>query len=64
MGMLLGSAVPSIEVGQVITPLVLIIYMIFGGLFVNLDKVPVFLRWIQWISFISFTNKVYYLLKE
>jgi ABC-type multidrug transport system permease subunit len=64
MGMMLGSSVPSIEVGQIITPLVLIVYMIFGGLFVNLDKVPEVFRWIQWISFISYTNKVYINLKE
>jgi ATP-binding cassette subfamily G (WHITE) protein 1 len=55
---MLGSLVSSVEIAQVVTPLVLLILMIFGGLFVNLDRVPVVLRWIQWLSFISYTYKV------
>ncbi|KAI8900282.1 P-loop containing nucleoside triphosphate hydrolase protein [Globomyces pollinis-pini] len=59
LGLLISSAVPSTSVGQLVGPLVLILMMLFGGLLVNLDDLPVFLRWIQWISLISYSYKSY-----
>jgi ABC-2 type transporter len=38
-GLMIGSAVPNVQVGQIVAPLFLVILLIFGGLFVNLDKV-------------------------
>jgi hypothetical protein len=61
---MIGASVPTIDVGQIVTPLVLVIFLVFGGLFVNLDRVPVVLRWVQWISFISYTNKVIFAPKD
>jgi hypothetical protein len=57
LGLAVGSTVPSARVGQVIAPLVIVILLIFGGQFVNLESVPPSLRWIQYISFISYSNK-------
>jgi hypothetical protein len=37
--------------------MITLIFMLFGGLFVNLDSIPIFLRWIQWISLITYTYK-------
>ncbi|KAJ2999805.1 ATP-binding cassette sub- G member 2, partial [Globomyces sp. JEL0801] len=56
-GLLISSAVPSVQVGQIITPLCLLIFMLFGGVLLNIDKVPEFLRWIQYISMITYTTK-------
>jgi ABC-type multidrug transport system permease subunit len=56
-GLLIGSAVPNATVGQLVAPMIIIIFMLFGGLLLNLDNVPVFLRWIQWMSMISYTYK-------
>jgi hypothetical protein len=44
-------------VGQIVAPLIIVIFFLFGGLFVNLEKVPEVFRWIQWISTISYSNK-------
>jgi ABC-type multidrug transport system permease subunit len=57
LGVAIGSFVPSARVGQVIAPLVVVIFLIFGGQFVNLDNAPDSLKWIQYISFISYSNK-------
>lgn len=57
LGLMIGSFVPSARVGRIIAPLVVVIFLIFGGQFLNLDNVPVSLRWIQYISFISYSNK-------
>jgi ABC-type multidrug transport system ATPase subunit len=56
-GLLIGAAVPNATVGQLIAPMAVIIFLLFGGLLINLDSVPEFLRWIQWTSLISYTYK-------
>ena len=53
----ISASVPTVTIGQIVAPLVILIFFIFGGLFVNLDKVPVVFRWIQWLSWISYSNK-------
>ncbi|RKO89550.1 P-loop containing nucleoside triphosphate hydrolase protein [Blyttiomyces helicus] len=57
MGLLIGSAVPNATVGQILGPLVTVIFLLFGGELLNLETVPQVFRWIQWISIISYTNK-------
>jgi ABC-type multidrug transport system ATPase subunit/ABC-type multidrug transport system permease subunit len=56
-GLLIGAAVPNATVGQLVAPMIIIIFMLFGGLLLNLDNVSVVLRWIQWASLISYTYK-------
>jgi hypothetical protein len=60
LGFLIGAAVPTATIGQIVMPLIIIVFMLFGGLLVNLDSISVALRWIQWISLISYTYKVRY----
>eukprot|EP00842_Homolaphlyctis_polyrhiza_P001061 jgi/Hompol1/1956/HPOL_000592-RA len=57
LGLMIGAGVPNVKLGQILTPLCLVILMLFGGQLVNLDKIPSVLRWIQWISPISYSNK-------
>jgi ABC-2 type transporter len=57
LGYLIGSAAPNVTVGQIMMPLIIIVFMLFGGLLVNLDSITVVLRWVQWISLISYTYK-------
>ncbi|KAJ3271639.1 hypothetical protein HDV01_006509 [Terramyces sp. JEL0728] len=57
MGLLIGSAVPNTSVGLIVTPMVLVIFVLFSGIFLNLNTAPVYLRWIQWISFLTYTMK-------
>ena len=58
IGLMIGSAVPSPQLGQVIAPLVGVIMIIFGGLVVNLDSLGVGIKWVQYISPISNTVKI------
>ena len=57
LGVAIGSWVRSARVGQIIAPLIIVVFLIFGGQFVNLENAPPSLKWIQYISFISFSNK-------
>lgn len=57
LGLMIGSGVPNVAVGQILAPLIVVIFLIFGGQLVNLDAMPVVFKWIQWISIVSYTNK-------
>jgi hypothetical protein len=60
LGFLIGAAVPNVAVGQIVMPLIIIVFMLFGGLLINLDSITIVLRWVQWISLISYTYKVFF----
>ena len=42
---------------QIVGPVIIVLFFLFGGLFLNLDSVPAVFKWIQWISIIAYTNK-------
>lgn len=48
--MLIGCTFKSKEVAMQVMPLAILPIMIFGGLFVNLETIPVVFHWIQYIS--------------
>jgi ABC-type multidrug transport system permease subunit len=57
LGIMIGSGIKNVRVGQVIGPLIVVLFLIFGGQLLNLDSIPVVFKWIQWISIISYSNK-------
>lgn len=54
IGFLIGSSVPNVEVGLALGPIIMVTNMLFAGFFVNLDDIPVFLRWISYVSFVRY----------
>ena len=58
LGLMIGSAVPTPALGQVIAPIVGVIMIIFGGLVVNLDTLGAWIKWVQYLSPISNTVKI------
>ena len=57
LGILIGSAIPNIKTGQIIAPLVIVIFFLFAGQVLNVNSVPQVFRWIQWVSIIAYSNK-------
>lgn len=57
LGLMIGSGVKDVQIGQIVGPLIIVLFLVFGGQFVNLDSIPTFLRWIKWLSIIAYTNK-------
>jgi hypothetical protein len=45
LGLAIGAAVPSAQVGQIVAPLITVLFVLFGGLLVNLEGLPDALRW-------------------
>ena len=46
---------PTHEAANIITPIVMSLLLLFGGLFVNIDHVPVYFRWIEYINFVKYS---------
>uniref|UniRef100_A0A6B2L0A8 ABC transporter domain-containing protein n=1 Tax=Arcella intermedia TaxID=1963864 RepID=A0A6B2L0A8_9EUKA len=55
---LVGSIVPNIQLANVFAPLVLVLFMIFGGFFLNADNIPSYYVWLKYLSFFKWTYEV------
>ncbi|KAJ3038907.1 hypothetical protein HDV00_012829 [Rhizophlyctis rosea] len=56
LGMILGSLL-KIETANVAAPGILIIFILFAGMLVNVNTIPLALRWIHWVSPIAYAFK-------
>ncbi|KAJ3112786.1 ATP-binding cassette sub- G member 2 [Phlyctochytrium bullatum] len=50
VGFLIGAAVPSLQLAQVVGPLIGVIFLLYGGSLINNDDLPYFFRGFQYIS--------------
>ena len=54
MGYLISTAVASVDVALAIAPVVILPFLLFGGLFVNLASIPDWLAWLEYISWFRY----------
>ncbi|EGC37181.1 hypothetical protein DICPUDRAFT_54176 [Dictyostelium purpureum] len=54
LGVLISSSVPNVQVGTAVAPLVVILFFLFSGFFINLNDVPGWLVWFPYISFFKY----------
>ena len=57
IGLLVSASVPNAMVGQAVAPLIVVIFMLCGGLLVNINTITPAIRWLQWISPFTYANK-------
>lgn len=50
LGMLIAASVPTVELGQIIGALIIVIFLLFAGNLANAHNVTWILRWIQYTS--------------
>lgn len=55
MGLFIASISPSLQVSQIIGPLIIVIFFIFGGNLANSNEITWILRWIQYISTVFYS---------
>ena len=55
LGLLIAASVPTVQLGQIIGTLVIVIFLLFAGNLANASNVTWILRWIQYISIIFYT---------
>eukprot|EP00920_Eleutheroschizon_duboscqi_P001649 GHVT01004135.1.p1 GENE.GHVT01004135.1~~GHVT01004135.1.p1 ORF type:complete len:622 (+),score=120.30 GHVT01004135.1:185-1867(+) len=51
---LISAAVGSVQVVNIIAPILLVVFMLVAGFFVNVDDMPAAISWIQYLSFLKY----------
>jgi ABC-type multidrug transport system permease subunit len=54
MGIMISSGVPNARIGQIVGPLVIVIFLMFGGQMMSLASVNAGIRWLKWLSIIYY----------
>ena len=55
LGLCVASISPTVQISEIIGPLVIVIFLIFGGNLANSNTITWILRWIQYISVIFYS---------
>ncbi|CAI7855355.1 unnamed protein product, partial [Closterium sp. NIES-53] len=50
LGIVIGSIAPTPQIALAMGPLFTVVLMLFGGFYVNIDSIPVWIRWVRYIS--------------
>ncbi|CAE7664022.1 w, partial [Symbiodinium sp. KB8] len=59
LGYLVSTAVPSVDVALAVGPAIVLPFLLFGGLFINLSSIP---DWLAWLEYLSWFRYAYNLL--
>jgi len=54
MGLLFSAVFDNFAIANALAPLVLILFLIFSGFYINDASIPPYFVWIKWISFIRY----------
>ena len=54
-GNFLLISLPNVEASSAATPFILIVQLLFAGVFINYDSIPVYLIWLEYISMFKFS---------
>ena len=53
LGYSIGALAPDFEIGQAMAPPLVVIFVIYSGVFINNDSLPPGSEWIAYISFVK-----------
>lgn len=54
----LGCASPSLEVANILAPITTVLFLLFGGFYVNSNNIPIYYQWIHYISFFKYGYEI------
>merc|ERR1711879_466401 len=54
----LGAVSPNQELSQIIAPVITVIFLLFGGFYVNSDTIPPYFSWLAYCSFFKYGYSV------
>ena len=54
LGYLVSTAVPSVDVALAVGPAIVLPFLLFGGLFINLSSIPDWLAWLEYLSWFRY----------
>lgn len=55
---LIGAAAPNPTLALVLSPIVVVIFILFGGFFINSENIPVYFSWFRYVSFFQYTSRI------
>eukprot|EP01100_Stratorugosa_tubuloviscum_P002234 TRINITY_DN1509_c2_g1_i1.p1 TRINITY_DN1509_c2_g1~~TRINITY_DN1509_c2_g1_i1.p1 ORF type:complete len:639 (-),score=286.02 TRINITY_DN1509_c2_g1_i1:94-2010(-) len=58
LNLAIGSWVPSLPIANIFAPLIIVLFFLFGGFYINQDNIPVYYIWIEYISFFKYLYAV------
>ena len=50
LGMIIAAAAPTTEAATVFGPIIVVLMILFGGFYINVGTLPVWLQWVQYLS--------------
>eukprot|EP00808_Paulinella_micropora_P019942 g58890.t1 len=57
IGLCVAAAVTRLEVATAVTPVIIILFMLFAGFYVNVGTLSVVFEWVKWISYIQWSYR-------
>ncbi|GMI03669.1 hypothetical protein TrVE_jg3568 [Triparma verrucosa] len=54
LGMAIAATAPDVEAATAFGPIVVVLMILFGGFYINIESLPVWLRWVQYLSLMRF----------
>jgi ABC-type multidrug transport system permease subunit len=54
VGLAISTASPTLEFATVIAPIIMVIFLLFGGFYITSQTIPPYFTWIQWLSFVKY----------
>lgn len=58
LGFFFGAIFPTVEQATIMVPLLLVPTMLFSGLLISFDSIPVYFLWLYYISFVQYIFKI------
>ena len=59
LGFLIGAMAPNIDAAQAMTPLLMVLMILFGGFYINAGSMPVWIAWLENVSIIKWCFEAY-----
>lgn len=55
LGALISTATPSVLLANILAPIIAVVFILFGGFYVNSSNIPKWFIWVEWLSPIKYS---------
>merc|ERR1711933_414993 len=59
LGFLIGAMTPNVDAANAMTPLIMVLMILFGGFYINSGSMPVWIAWLENLSIIKWVFEAY-----
>jgi ATP-binding cassette subfamily G (WHITE) protein 2 len=58
IGLIASTLAPNVMVANIIAPLITIVFLLFGGFYIQTDSIPSYFKWVESISYLKYSYRV------